>query len=80
VRIGPIRLGTMKLGDWRYLSASEVKLLLALVAPDAPRRPAKNRTTRPPRAAPGARPAKNTGFGKNTRPTKSQRPAKSARH
>jgi 23S rRNA pseudouridine2605 synthase len=80
VRIGPIRLGTMKLGDWRYLSASEVKLLLALVAPDAPRRPAKNKVSRPPRGAPGTRPAKNTGFGKSTRPVKSQRPAKSGRH
>ena len=79
VRIGPIRLGTMKLGDWRYLSASEVKLLLALVAPDAPRRPSKKRVSRPSRAAQSARPAKNIGFGKNTRPTKSQRPSKSAR-
>lgn len=75
VRIGPIRLGTLKLGDWRHLSASEVKLLRALVEPDAPRRPAKSaRGTRPPRTTPGARPLKNT------RPPKSQRPAKSARH
>jgi len=81
VRIGPIRLGTMKLGDWRYLSASEVKLLLALVAADAPRRPAKSaRSTRPPRAVQGTRPAKNMRPGKNTRPTKGPRPAKSARH
>jgi len=81
VRIGPIRLGTLKIGEWRHLSTSEVKLLRSLVEPTAPRRPAKNaRGTRPPRAVQGTRPEKNVRPGKNTRPTKSPRPAKSARH
>lgn len=79
VRVGPIRLINLKPGEWRHLSASEVKLLLALVAPDAPRRPAKNKVSRPARAAQSARPAKNAGFGKSTRPMKGQRPAKSGR-
>ena len=75
VRIGPIRLGMLKMGEWRYLSASEVKLLRALVEPTAPRRAAKGtRGTRPPRDTKGTRPPKYAGS------TKGPRPAKSARH
>src|SRR5512137_853515 len=62
VRIGPIRLGTLKIGEWRHLSASEVKLLRALVEPDAPRRSTKStKNTRSTRSAPRTRDAETSG-------------------
>ena len=33
VRVGPIRLMSLKVGEWRYLSASEIKLLRGLIEP-----------------------------------------------
>jgi 23S rRNA pseudouridine2605 synthase len=38
VRVGPIRLTTLKVGEWRHLSSSEVKLLQGLIEPRAPKR------------------------------------------
>jgi hypothetical protein len=35
VRVGPIRLINLKVGEWRHLSASEVKLLQGLIEPQA---------------------------------------------
>jgi len=46
-KIGPIQLGSLKLGDWRYLSDSEVKILKKTVArKKARRRPPKKRRPR----------------------------------
>jgi 23S rRNA pseudouridine2605 synthase len=41
VRIGPIRLTTLKVGEWRHLSASEVKLLQGLIGPREAKRSTK---------------------------------------
>jgi 23S rRNA pseudouridine2605 synthase len=41
VRIGPIRLLNLKPGEWRYLSASEIKLLQGLIEPGTEKRSAK---------------------------------------
>lgn len=71
VRIGPIRLGVLKLGEWRYLSASEIKLLRALVEPNAPTSPIRSHH---------ARPVRNATPGRGTGSMKSQRPPKSSRH
>ncbi len=38
VRIGPIRLMNLKVGEWRYLSASEIRLLQGLIEPRTPQR------------------------------------------
>lgn len=46
VRIGPIRLTNLKVGEWRHLSTSEVKLLQSLVEPRAPKRSTKNTKAR----------------------------------
>ena len=62
VRIGPIRLTNLKLGEWRHLSTSEVKLLQALVKPDTAKRSAKN--------------ARGTKRSSNTRKTTTARPKK----
>ncbi len=71
VRIGPIRLGMLKLGEWRYLSTSEIKLLQELVAPAGARRPARSSHTHA---------VKNSTPGKHTGAMKYQRPPKSSRH
>src|SRR5512139_661819 len=55
VRIGPIRLTNLKVGEWRHLSASEVKLLQGLIEPRTPKRSA---TTR--KIAGGAKGARDT--------------------
>jgi 23S rRNA pseudouridine2605 synthase len=41
VRIGPIRLTNLKVGEWRHLSASEVKLLQGLIEPRRAKRSTK---------------------------------------
>src|SRR5512139_1638400 len=46
VRIGPIRLINLKVGEWRHLSASEAKLLQGLIEPRAPKRSTKPTSTR----------------------------------
>ena len=38
-RIGPIRLGDLKVGQWRHLAAPEVRQLRALVKPETSRKP-----------------------------------------
>ena len=43
VRIGPIRLTNLKVGEWRHLSASEVKLLQALIEPRTAKRSTNTR-------------------------------------
>jgi len=65
VRIGPIRLTNLKVGEWRHLSASEVKLLQGLIEPRASKRSASTR--------------KSTGGAKGARDTRSARDAQSAR-
>jgi 23S rRNA pseudouridine2605 synthase len=55
VRIGPIRLLNLKPGEWRHLSASEVKLLQGLIEPRAEKRSTKStKTTKKPSTAPRA--------------------------
>jgi 23S rRNA pseudouridine2605 synthase len=45
VRIGPIRLLNVKPGEWRHLSASEVKLLQGLIEPRAKKQTTKTSKT-----------------------------------
>jgi 23S rRNA pseudouridine2605 synthase len=52
VRVGPIRLINLKVGEWRHLSASEIKLLQGLIEPQTPKRSTK--TTKKPSSAPRA--------------------------
>jgi 23S rRNA pseudouridine2605 synthase len=52
VRIGPIRLLNVKPGEWRYLSASEIKLLQGLIEPRGEKRSTKS--TKKPHTAPRA--------------------------
>jgi 23S rRNA pseudouridine2605 synthase len=46
VRVGPIRLINLKVGEWRHLSASEVKLLQGLIEPRAKKPTTKSTNTR----------------------------------
>lgn len=46
VRIGPIRLLNLRPGEWRYLSASEIKLLQGLIEPRGEKRSTKSTNTR----------------------------------
>jgi 23S rRNA pseudouridine2605 synthase len=62
VRVGPIRLTKLKVGEWRHLSASEVKLLQGLIEPRTPARSTKN--TKMTKNAAGTRSALKT---RNTR-------------
>jgi hypothetical protein len=58
VRIGPIRLTNLKVGEWRHLSVSEVKLLQALIAPREAKRSTKD--TKRTKSARGALNRRNT--------------------
>jgi 23S rRNA pseudouridine2605 synthase len=73
VRIGPIRLTNLKVGEWRHLSASEVKLLQGLIEPHTPKRSA---TTR--KSASGAKGARDTRSARSAqnpkRPAETRRP------
>jgi 23S rRNA pseudouridine2605 synthase len=61
VRIGPIRLTNLKVGEWRHLSASEVKLLQGLIEPRAPKRTTKGtQSTKKTRGAPSMPKARST--------------------
>ncbi len=46
VRIGPIRLTNLKVGQWRHLSSSEVRQLQALIEPHAPQKRSTKNTKR----------------------------------
>ncbi len=71
VRIGPIRLTTLKVGEWRHLSASEVKLLQGLIEPRAAKQSTKytksTKKTSGAQSAPKARSPKTSSSGR--RPT-----------
>ncbi len=54
VRIGPIRLTNLKVGEWRHLSPSEVKLLQGLIEP-----PGEKRSANTGKDAKGVRDARN---------------------
>ncbi|CAG0928351.1 putative RNA pseudouridine synthase [Thermoflexales bacterium] len=76
VRVGPIRLTTLKVGEWRHLSASEIKLLLGLIAPSATKRSPNTRTGRGTTGVRGpreARGAKNPKRPSSTRPPRTSR-------
>jgi 23S rRNA pseudouridine2605 synthase len=61
VRIGPIRLTNLKVGEWRHLSASEVKLLQGLIEPRAPKRTTKGtKSTKKTRGVPSMLKARST--------------------
>ncbi len=64
VRIGPIRLTNLKVGEWRHLSPSEVKLLQGLIEPPGEKRSTKStkntQSARPLRHAQDARPPRKT--------------------
>jgi 23S rRNA pseudouridine2605 synthase len=46
VRVGPIRLGSLKPGEWRYLEKRELEALKRLQGPAAARRPGPKAATR----------------------------------
>lgn len=71
VRIGPIRLTNLKVGEWRHLSASEVKLLQGLIEPRAPKRPTNTRK--------GAGSAKKTSGARNAPDRRSAKISSSGR-
>lgn len=60
-KIGPIILGSLKLGDWRHLTDKEVAALKAVVAAAKPKRP-----YRQPGSSPASRPGKKPGSSKPT--------------
>jgi 23S rRNA pseudouridine2605 synthase len=60
-KIGPLSLGSLKLGDWRHLTDKEVTALKAVVAAAKPKRP-----YRKPGSPPTSRPAKKPGTSKPT--------------
>ncbi len=68
VRIGPIRLTNLKVGEWRYLSASEVKLLQGLIEPRTPKQSTKFTNTRK-----GADSTKNMSGARSAPKTRSSR-------
>jgi len=78
VRIGPIRLINLKVGEWRHLSASEIKLLQGLIEPRAEKRSPKSTkstntrkgagTTKKPSSAPRAPQARNSRTSSSRRP------------
>jgi 23S rRNA pseudouridine2605 synthase len=74
VRIGPIRLTNLKVGEWRYLSASEVKLLQGLIEPRTPKR-----STKPTSTSKGAGSTKKLGGERVARRTRSTRTSSSGR-
>jgi 23S rRNA pseudouridine2605 synthase len=82
VRVGPIRLINLKVGEWRHLSASEVKLLQGLIEPRAEKRSTNTRlgagstkttkkTSGAPRA-PKARSPKTSSSGRRPPATRSR--------
>ncbi len=76
VRIGPIRLTNLKVGEWRHLSASEVKLLQGLIEPRA-KKPTTNTLkgagrTKNTSSAPRARSTKVSGIGRRRPVTRSR--------
>jgi len=77
VRIGPIRLINLKVGEWRHLSASEVKLLQGLIEPHAPKRSTKpTRGIKKPSGERGTsrpRSARTSSSGRRSPTTRSRR-------
>jgi 23S rRNA pseudouridine2605 synthase len=79
VRIGPIRLTNLKVGEWRYLSASEIKLLQGLIEPRTPQRFGKGvgnvgsaRRTRTPRNTWNVKGNKSSNSGRRPSITRSR--------
>jgi 23S rRNA pseudouridine2605 synthase len=79
VRIGPIRLTKLKVGEWRHLSVSEVKLLLGLIEPRTPRRSTSARKSiggakgaRDTRSAPKPRRTRTSSSGRRPPATRSR--------
>ena len=74
VRVGPIRLTNLKVGEWRHLSASEVKLLQGLIEPRAPKR-----STNTLKGAGVTKSTKKTSGAPRTQNTRSTRTSTSGR-
>src|SRR5512135_3078560 len=73
VRIGPIRPTNLKVGEWRHLSASEVKLLQGLIEPRTVKRSTKvAKNTNRTRSAQNARRAKPSNSGHRPAATRSR--------
>jgi len=72
VAIGPLRLGRLRPGEWRHLSAREVEALRALIAADTPRGTARTAGPSAPR-----RPRQADALGARVRRT--SRPRQSSR-
>jgi 23S rRNA pseudouridine2605 synthase len=71
VRIGPIRLTNLKVGEWRHLSPSEVKLLQGLIEPRVPKRSTKSAksATKPAGARSVPKPRRARTSGSDRRPS-----------
>ncbi len=65
VRIGPILLTNLKIGEWRHLSASEVKLLQSLIEPRT-----KKQTSNTLKGASATKTTKNTSRTQGTQTSK----------
>jgi len=74
VRVGPIRLTNLKVGEWRHLSASEVKLLQGLIEPRAAKR-----STNTLKGAGVTKSTKKTSGAPRTQNTRSTRTSTSGR-
>lgn len=76
VRIGPIRLLNLKPGEWRHLSASEVKLLQGLIEPRAAKRSTKTtkvtKKNTDARGAPQTRTPRTSSSGRRPTSTRSR--------
>jgi 23S rRNA pseudouridine2605 synthase len=76
VRVGPIRLINLKVGEWRYLSASEIKLLQGLIEPHTPKQSTKStRATKKSNTAlraPRTRAPKTSSSSKRSQTTRSR--------
>ncbi|NTU62893.1 MAG: rRNA pseudouridine synthase [Chloroflexi bacterium] len=77
VRVGPIRLINLKVGEWRYLSASEIKLLQGLIEPRTPKRSTK--PTSPKKGVGFTQDAKKTGGVRSAPKTRSTKTSSRSR-
>ncbi len=75
VRIGPIRLLNLKPGEWRYLSASEIRLLQGLIEPRKEKQSTKpNKSTQKADRARSGRSTTTSDSGRRSTSTRSRAP------
>jgi 23S rRNA pseudouridine2605 synthase len=74
VRVGPIRLINLRVGEWRHLSAAEIKLLQGLIEPRVEKRSTRSASTRT-----SASRTKRTSAAPRAPKTRSSKPASGGR-